>query len=173
MLSPPFEPADSIFYQWVNQDGFHICSVPFTGSVHSSATAGSSQFNPVGCPVTPTIITLPVHQRFHQQGIQPMMASPVLSKPTQDTRKQQTGKITYPGQDQQSTVIYDLLKTSPACRVIPANPLIPGLHPPSWTGELNTADNLSNGTGLRIPDIEASLQRAWHIQDSGNGLQDL
>jgi len=75
------------------------------------------------------------------------MATPVLSKPTQNIGKHRTGQIAYSWQDQQSTVVNDLLKTFPPCRVIPANPLIPSLHPPSWAGELNTTDNLPNGTG--------------------------
>ena len=133
------------FYQRIDQDGFHRSAVALVGPVHSAPAAGFSQVDPVGSAITAPVEPFSIHKGFNQQRRKPVLLFPICPQRVQAAGKHGARKVADRRQDQKSAVVDHMLQCSLAPLVVPADPLVPGFHPPGRAGKLYAAHHFPPG----------------------------
>jgi len=131
-------------HQRVQEDPFRCAAVTLVGVVHSTPPGRLTHVDPVGGTVTSAAVVLFVHQGLQQQRPDVVMSKPVGGQLAGAEGQYVTGQMLdlYPGQEKETTLTDEVLEFFPPGVFIPADPLVPGLHPPGGAGVLQDAQGL-------------------------------
>ncbi len=115
-------------------------------AVHTPTPGCFPQNDPVGRTITPPIKPLTVHQRLHQPGVHRILPPPICAQPPQSARQQHAGQVADTRHNKHAAVVDHVLQSQFACFIVPADPLIPNLHPPGRARKLNASHHFAPGT---------------------------
>src|SRR5579864_1569239 len=140
------EPLSGIAHQGVKVNVLDRLSMTFMLAVHATPPPGLAHPDPVGSPVAGATKTRHIHQGFQQHGMTPEVLLPVSRHLPCTQRQDLAGESfdVHPRQNQESTVVDDLLQVPLSLCLAPADPRIPSPHlpgrrVPEQTGQLPIA----------------------------------
>ena len=124
------QPLSKVLLQRIDQyDLFGQLSLPIP--ILAPAPLGHADELPVGRPVTASMKTAGLHERFHQHRPVAEAFQPILAHPLQGQSQHLRGQILYPhpGQDQKPAIVDDIGQVFSTGFRTPADPSISPLHP--------------------------------------------
>lgn len=132
----------SVRDQGVQRDPPRCAAMMPVGAVHPTPLGRATHVDPVGSAITGAAIVQLVHQRLQQQRPDVVMLLPIGGELAGTAGQHVTGQMrdVNPGQEQETTLVDEVLEVFPPGVILPADPLVPRRHPPGGGGVLQEAE---------------------------------